>query len=193
MAELRTNSSFKIKAGSVLTDAGLVPEAGALVFDLSQNALVVGDGFNFLPLGGGAVVKDSTAVKLVTPGEQILVAATPVAPIEIYDTIVYTIGTTVTPTLGSTITMTDTGTIVVSSDFALQSNTVNTELTIELLVDGTPVASRVVNMAATTKIYQNAWVNNLAITSGEVLTYRFTSDKSATITINGVNIGVHFN
>jgi hypothetical protein len=192
MAETFSNSAFKIKAGSVDNDDGLTPEAGALIFDKSRNTIVMGDGFNFLPLGPGAVTKDAAAVRLVTPGEQVLVVATPVAPITIYDTIVYTIGTTVTPTLGTTITFTADGVVDVSNDFALQSNTNNTTVTIELLINGSPVASRVVNMAATSKIYQNAWVNNLAVSNGDVLTYRFTSDKSATVALQGVNIGSHY-
>ena len=192
MGQTTTNSSFKVKAGSVDDDSGLVPEAGALIFDKSANTVVMGDGFNFLPLGPAATSKDATATKLVTPGSQVLVAATPVAPIDVYDTIVYTIGTTVTPTLGTTYTLTATGVIDVSNDFSLQATLPNTTLTIEVLIDGAPVASRVVNMASASNIYQNAWVNNLAVTNGEVITYRFTSDKSVTITLHGVNIGIHY-
>jgi hypothetical protein len=192
MSETTTNTSYKLKAGLVEDDSGLTPEAGAIIFDKSQNTLIFGDGFNFLPLGPGATSKDAAATKLNTPGSQVLVAATPVAPITVYDTIVYTIGTTVTPTLGTTYTLTADGVIDVSNDFALQSSAVNTTVTIEVLVNGTPQASRVVNMAALSNIYQNAWVNNLSITNGDVITYRFTSDKNATITLHGVNIGIHY-
>ena len=186
------NSSFKIKASVVDDDDGLIPEAGSLIFDKSQNTLTFGDGFNFLPLGPGAATKDATATRLATPGSQVLVALTPVTPIDVYDTIVYTIGTTVTPTLGTTYTLTADGIIDISNDFTLQSDSPNTTLTIEVLVDGTPVASRVVNMGSFNIIYQNAWVNNLAISNGEVITYRFTADKSVTITLHGVNIGIHY-
>lgn len=192
MSTTKSNSSYKVKAASVENDNGLVPEAGALIFDKSRNALVVGDGFNFLPLGAGAASKDATAIRLDTPGTQALTVATPVDPITIYDTIVYTIGTTVTPTLGTTVTMTADGVIDVSNDFALSSSVNNTELLIEVLINGSPVASRVVNMASTTNIYQNAWVNNLAVSNGDVLTYRFTADKNCTMDISSVAVGVHY-
>jgi hypothetical protein len=192
MTTILNNSSFKVKAESVNDDSGIVPEKGALLFDNSRSTLVMGDGFNWLPLGPGAATKDSVALDLATPGSQVLVVATPVAPITIYDTIVYTIGTTVTPTLGSTVTLTADGIVDVSSDFALSSNSPNTTLTIELLINGSPVASRIVNLPSALSTYQNAWVNNFSISNGDVLTYRFTSDKSATISLVGVKVGVHY-
>ncbi len=192
MSELHTNSSYKIKAGSVPNDDGLIPEAGALIFDLSIPALVVGDGFNFLTLGGGATQNDATATQLVTPGADLLAAGVPDTPITIYDTVVYTLGTTVTPTLGTTYTLTADGVIDISNDFALNSTAPNTELLIEVLINGLPVASRIVNMISASKIYQNAWVNNLAVLNGDVITYRFTADKGCTIAKNVVNIGIHY-
>jgi hypothetical protein len=192
MTQILKNSSFKIKAGSVVNDSDLIPEKGAIVFDESQDTLIMGDGFNWLPLGPAATSKDAAATRLATPGTQAVVAATPVAPITTYDTIVYTIGSTVTPTLGTTYTLGATGIIDVSNDFALSSSVNNTTLTIEVLVNGTPVASRIVNMGLAGNIFQNAWVNNLSITAADVITYRFTSDKSATITLHGVNVGIHY-
>jgi hypothetical protein len=192
MTQILKNSSFKIKAGSVVNDSDLIPEKGAIVFDESQDTLIMGDGFNWLPLGPAATSKDAAATRLATPGTQAVVAATPVAPITTYDTIVYTIGSTVTPTLGTTYTLGATGIIDVSNDFALSSSVNNTTLTIEVLVNGTPVASRIVNMGLAGNIFQNAWVNNLSVTAADVITYRFTSDKSATITLHGVNVGIHY-
>ena len=88
-----SNSSFKVKVEVVDTDAGLIPEAGALIFDKSLNALVVGDGFNFLPLGGGAAEKDTVAMRVATPIVQAVVAGVPIAPLTFFDTVVYQIGT----------------------------------------------------------------------------------------------------
>lgn len=41
---VQTNSSFKVKASPVNTTTGLVPEAGAIVHDLSTDTLKIGDG-----------------------------------------------------------------------------------------------------------------------------------------------------
>jgi len=44
------NSSFKVQAEMVSTTAGIVPEAGAVLYDLSIPGYVIGDGSNWLPM-----------------------------------------------------------------------------------------------------------------------------------------------
>jgi len=45
-----SNSSFKVKAGSVATSAGIEPEAGALLFDRNLNSHVLGNGTAWVPV-----------------------------------------------------------------------------------------------------------------------------------------------
>jgi len=191
MATIRENSSFKIKVGSVENDAGLIPEAGALLFDKSQNALVVGDGFNFLPLGGGAAVKDAVALSVATPIIQALVAATPVAPLTFFDTVVYQIGTDIVPTIGDTLTFGATYLIDLSSDWTFISSVPQNQITVEVLIDGTPVATRVINILAAGVGVQVAYLNSLSITAAEVITLRITATKTCNLTINKAHVGIH--
>ena len=175
-----------------MTDAGLIPEAGALIFDKSLNALVVGDGFNFLPLGGGAVVKDAMALSVATPIVQAVVAATPIAPLTFFDTVVYQIGTGITPTIGDTITLSETYTVDISSDWSFISSVPQQQITVETLIDGVAQPNpRVVNLLVAGLVYQNAYINSLPMTTGEVITLRLTAIKTGNVTIQAANVGMH--
>jgi len=50
MATTLTNSSFKVKAGNVVTSVGIEPEAGALLFDETLNTHVLGNGTEWVPV-----------------------------------------------------------------------------------------------------------------------------------------------
>ena len=191
MSTIHENSSFKLKAGVVETDAGLVPEKGAMVFDESLNALVVGDGFNWIALGGTAPVKDAVALNLATPVIQALVAATPVAPLTFFDTVVYQIGTDMVPTIGDTVTYGASYTVDNSSDWTFVSDTPQVQLTLETLIDGVPIASRIINLLAAGLAVQTSYLSSIAVTAGEVLTLRLTASKSCNITISTSHLGSH--
>lgn len=45
-----TNSSFKVKAGNVVTSVGIEPEAGALLFDENLDTHVLGNGVAWVPV-----------------------------------------------------------------------------------------------------------------------------------------------
>lgn len=45
-----SNSAFKVKAGTVKTSVGIVPEKGALLFDENLNCNVIGNGSEWVPI-----------------------------------------------------------------------------------------------------------------------------------------------
>ena len=187
----KVNTAFKIKTGTVADDAGLVPEKGALIFDESLNSLVVGDGFNWIALGGTAPDKDAIALNLATPRVQALVAATPVAPLTFFDTVIYQLGTDIVPTIGDTVTFGAAYTVDTSSDWTFTSDTPQVVLTIETLIDGAPVSERIIPLLAAGVPYQASYLGSIPVGIGEVLTVRLTASKNCNITISTSHLGAH--
>ena len=192
MPTLHENTSFKIKAGVVETDAGLIPEAGAIMFDKSRNDLVYADGFNWRSVGSQSQ-PDAVATQLVTPVTTPMTAATPIAPFTAYDAVVYQIGTDIVPSAGNAYTLTPAGIIDISNDWAIQCDTQNVLVTVTILADGVPTLGvRLINCSAASLIYQSAWINKLQFAAGDVITYQFETSKNCDLTLHLINLGLHY-
>lgn len=190
MANKLINSAFKIKAGVVATDDGLVPERGAIVFDKSRNSLVSGDGFNWIPIGAAGQT-DAVALELETP-TPLAITGTPTPPDLFYDTIIYQIGTTIVPTLGTTVTFGADGIVDVSNDWKISAGGIGTTVTIHTFVNGIETHSRTINFPFTGGTVQAAWINSEQVTNGDVVTIGLSTNNPQSITLEMIDVGLHY-
>jgi len=191
MAITKTNSSFKIKCSVHASHLGVVPEKGAMMFIESENTIVIGDGFNWLPIGPQAATKDAIAIRAAAPIVNAVVAATPLAPIDFFDTVVYQVGTDITATPDNTINFAAAYNIDFASQFQISADVANVSLTWEILLGGVSSFSRSVELKSAGTYYQQSVVGGLVIAAPVALTARFTSDKTCNLTIINGNYGCH--
>jgi hypothetical protein len=188
VAPLFRNSSFKIKAGKVATTIGIVPEAGAFLFDKSIPGMVAGDGFNWLPVVP-AVVKSSIATTLVTPTIVAYTIGVPYYPAVWYDTVVYQFGTDIIVSGGDTLTLGKDMTLDFSSQFIVNSNQNNTTFKLETLINGTPINVQEVLLASNTLGYSILNIGAVLLSSGDVAEIRATADRNCDIELRSSDTG----
>lgn len=191
MSQKLTNSSFKVKAGSVATTLGIIPEMGAILFDESQNTPVIGDGFNWLTF-----TPSIDAIALVANGDiysDAMTVGVPIEPADFFSVIRYNLGTAFTVSIpGQSVTINTTGSYRINYFFNAQSDAPNTTFLFDISVDGTPLGVPIVNFLPKkdTPVSFSGQFVVPGITATDILTLWIQSDKSATVQRFGQEIGI---
>jgi len=191
MSETKTNSAFKVKAGSVSTTLGIIPEMGAMLFDESQHAPVIGDGFNWLTF-----TPSIDAIALVANGDiysDAMIASVPIEPADFFSIIRYNLGTAFTVSLpGQSVTINTTGSYRINYLFNAQSDAPNTTFLFDIAVNGTPLGVPVQNFLGKKDVsvtFSGQFVVP-GITATDILTLWIQSDKAATVQRWGQEVGI---
>jgi hypothetical protein len=189
MATTHQNSSFKVKVGSVESRAGILPEAGAILFEKSSNAYIAGDGFNWTEFGAAAVEVSQLATTLDTP-----VAEPVVGGVEeittLYDNIVYNLLAGFTPAGGNQITMNKDMTINTSALFGVSSNERVVTIIIRTYLDAILVATREITTVTWDQVLQVSVLNSFAVLTGQVLTVTVEADQTCILTTHNADMGM---
>ena len=191
MSQTLKNSAFKVKAGSVATTLGIIPEKGAILFDESQNTPVIGDGFNWLTF-----TPSIDAIALVANGDiysDAMTVGVPIEPADFFSVIRYNLGTAFTVSIpGQSVTINTTGSYRINYFFNAQSDAPNTTFLFDISVDGTPLGVPIVNFLPKkdTPVSFSGQFVVPGITATDILTLWIQSDKSATVQRFGQEIGI---
>lgn len=185
------NSSFKVKTGSVSNTLGIPPEKGAILFDDSQNAPVIGDGINWLTF-----TPSTAAIALVANGtifSDTLSSGVAVEPADYFSVIVYNLGTALTPAIpGQTVTANTTGSYRINYFFNAQSTVPNTTLLFDIAVNGTPLGAPISSFMGkkdTSFSFSGQFVIP-GITATDILTLWIRADKNCTVDRFNQEIGI---
>ena len=139
------NSAFKVKAETVQSHEGIMPEKGALLFCEENSCLVYGDGFNWLRLGPESAVKSALALALNTPQIEPCVGGVEEQAV-FYDTVVYNLGTAFTPAGGNQITMNKDMVYDFSADILVSADVSNVDYILHTYLNAVKVDTRTTNL-----------------------------------------------
>ena len=191
MSQTLKNSAFKVKAGSVATTLGIIPEKGAILFDESQNTPVIGDGFNWLTF-----TPSIDAIALVANGDiysDAMTVGVPIEPADFFSVIRYNLGTAFTVSIpGQSATINTTGSYRINYLFNAQADTPNIMFLFDVAMDGTPLGVPLQNFLPKkdTPVSFSGQFVIPGITATDVLTLWIQSDKTATVQRFGQEIGI---
>ncbi len=183
------NSAFKIKAGSVATTEGLVPEKGAIIFDESTGSAKVGDGANWQPIPENENLSNA-GISLQAQADQALVLDTPFTPLVFFDTIDYQKGTNIVPTIGDTITFNADMIVDFSNQFQAAVSEKDVTVLIETLINGSPVGARELFFKRDDTFITFSWAIRSVVANLDVMTLRATADKSCTFSLDNLLSGI---
>jgi hypothetical protein len=185
------NSAFKAKMGSVPNTLNIPPEKGALLFDESQNAPVVGDGINWLTFAPSidAIALTSNSTEYVDA----MTAAVAVEPADFFSNVLYNLGTALTPSIpAQTVVANTTGSYRFNYLYWAKSTVPNTKLDFDIAINGTPLGVPIINLLKTKDTrytFQGQFVVP-GITATDILTLWIKTDKTCTLTRGGQEIGI---
>jgi hypothetical protein len=187
MTIVKQNSAFKVKMGTVKSLDGLIPERGALVFSLADNAVFLGDGFNWLtfePSSFGAAVTG-------TSFDNAMLAATPVLSADYFDAILYNLGSAMTISIpAQTVTIDIDGDYRINWLFNVQCDVPNVGLHFDISLNGTPVGHFDVFLSTkNTPVSAGGTATIPGLVDTDVLTLDIETDKACNLTRFAQEVG----
>jgi len=184
------DSSFKVKAGVINgTRANIVPEAGAILFDISSRTFIAGDGFTWNEMGAAAVAKSKLATTLETAAVTAVVAGVEKqAPI--YDTIVYNLEAGMTPATGNQITFNKDMTVDFSALFGIACSTPQVTVDLITYLDATPISTLSYLTGQAGEVLQVIALGSIPVLDTQVLTLNILVNKSCNLTTFPANMGL---
>ena len=182
------NQNFKIKCGTVETVEGLVPEAGAIIYDRSLQLVLVGDGFKWVSISANTGNNASLSLQQVTPVDIVLVANTPKTPIAFADTVVDQVLALITATLPDTVTITDDMDVDIQANFELLTDTPNVTLITRTLING--AKAKEVTRSLTKGVTQSfSSTARYTVTNPSIFTIEMEANRNCTVRLQANALG----
>ena len=189
MATVLKNSAFKVKAGVVQSRSGLVPEAGAILFEKASNTFLAGDGFTWTEVGAAAVAKAKLATTLETPVVNPIIASTEdQAPL--YDTVIYNLEGGFTPAGGNQITMNKTMNVDFTAIFGVTANVPNVGFDLITKLDGVEASRLSYETGQAGVTLDITALGAIPVTAANVLTLWIYADRTCDFTTVYAEMGL---
>lgn len=195
MATTHSNSSYKVKFGTVKTLVGLVPEVGAAIVLETPgppfNHPYWSDGITWQPFGGGVIIQapDSLALRLLAPVSLAMTTGTP-QQLPFFDTVVYNNGTSFTPNVPNDVAVNNTDSYQTSIGVNVRSSRPFTNVTIQVMVNGTQRYINTMLLDRAGVNYSQTRVVGLNLSAGDVVTVEITASKNCNLLFTGLTLGM---